>query len=133
MFGVVLWSDAQAQSAVIWCEDHGDLAFYKRGERAGSEAFDAGDWVQFDVTLESEQRFAVNPRLVAEGLYPELADRLSEVSPTATPTASPTGASLPRRRREPAIVSPRRIADVIPFGRRSAGREPQDTACAQPA
>ena len=109
------------KSAVIWCEDHGDLAFYKREERTDGAGFDAGDWVQFDVSLDSEQRLAVNPRLVAEGLYPELADKLSEAAPVP-----------PRRRRE-GLLSKRRTAEVIPFGRLRQQRDAREQACAQPA
>ena len=29
MFGVVLWADPVDRKAVIWCEDHGDLAYFK--------------------------------------------------------------------------------------------------------
>ena len=28
MYGVILWSDQKAQRAVIWCEDHGKLAYF---------------------------------------------------------------------------------------------------------
>ena len=28
MLGVVLWSDSSENNAVIWCEDHGDLAYF---------------------------------------------------------------------------------------------------------
>lgn len=27
MLGIIIWSDPEAHKAVIWCEDHGDLAF----------------------------------------------------------------------------------------------------------
>lgn len=115
MFGVVLWSDTQAKSAVIWCEDHGDLAFYKTSEPVQAAQFDAGDWVQFDVALERQQRLAVNPRLVAEGLYPELADQLS----TATPENRTQGGARAGR----VSVKPRRTAEVIPFGARKSSRD----------
>ncbi len=120
MFGVVLWSDTQAQSAVIWCEDHGDLAFYKTCERSEDKPFDAGDWVQFDVTLDCGQRLALNPRLVAEGLYTDRADKLS----AATQEPGPK-----QRRREIVTPSSRRSAEVIPFGRAAAHRK--DVAAAQ--
>ncbi len=29
MLGVVVWSKESAQSAVVWCEDHGDIAYLK--------------------------------------------------------------------------------------------------------
>lgn len=115
MFGVVLWSDTQAKSAVIWCEDHGDLAFYKNPEQVQDTRFDAGDWVQFDVELERQQRLAVNPRLVAEGLYPELAGQLSTVSDNAMGSGG--------HRPTPIRVQPRRVAEVIPFNARRPGRE----------
>ena len=76
MFGVVLWSDEQDQKAVIWCEDHGDLAFYRNESDTCEVEMDAGDWVQFDMKMDKNQRKAHNPRLVCEGVYPELADSL---------------------------------------------------------
>ncbi len=114
MYGVVLWSDTQAQSAVFWCEDHGDLAFYKTCERSEDKTFDAGDWVQFDVALDCEHRLALNPRLVAEGLYTDLADKLS----AATQEPGPR-----QRRREIVTTTSRRSAEVIPFGRAAAHRK----------
>ena len=77
MFGVVLWSDRQENQAVIWCEDHGDLAFYRNGDLCGDVTLDTGDWVQFDLTTDQQHRLAQNPRLIAEGLYPDIADKLN--------------------------------------------------------
>lgn len=79
MFGVVLWSDTEDRKAVIWCEDHGDLAFYSTTDEAElpDVVLDAGDLVQFDMTMDRHLRFAHNPRLVSEGGYPELADTLT--------------------------------------------------------
>ncbi|UWQ93485.1 hypothetical protein QEZ52_13770 [Aliisedimentitalea scapharcae] len=76
MFGVVLWSDTDERKAVIWCEDHGDLAFYKQNDQEPELPLDAGDWVQFDLTMERHMRYAHNPRLVSEGLCSGLADVL---------------------------------------------------------
>jgi hypothetical protein len=81
MFGVILWSDEQENKAVIWCEDHGDLAFYHQTDGASRVPLDAGDWVQFDLTLDRHLRLAHNPRLIGEGLHPELADTLMGTSP----------------------------------------------------
>lgn len=79
MFGVVLWSDTEDRKAVIWCEDHGDLAFYNKTEELCSAEFalDAGDLVQFDLTVDRHLRFAHNPRLVSEGVCPDIADTLA--------------------------------------------------------
>ncbi|MDK3074287.1 hypothetical protein QO034_14340 [Sedimentitalea sp. JM2-8] len=76
MFGVVLWSDQQDQKAVIWCEDHGDLAFYRRADQSGFVSFDAGDWVEFDLTMERHLRFAHNPKLVEECIFPDLTEAM---------------------------------------------------------
>lgn len=77
MFGVVLWSDADDRKAVIWCEDHGDLAFYKvsEAERNGV-SLDAGDLVQFDMTTDRDLRLAHNPVLVREHAYEGIGERL---------------------------------------------------------
>lgn len=92
MFGVVLWSDRQKNRAVIWCEDHGDLAFFKGdcGETLDSVDMEPGDLVQFSVRSERNMRFASHPRLVASDEYPTLAKdlrqagQLPEVSVPAT-------------------------------------------------
>lgn len=102
MFGVVLWSDGEDKKAVIWCEDHGDLAFYNHKDADRSVAFDAGDWVEFDMSMERNLRFAHNPRLVAEGLFPDLPETLDSVSAgTAT--------------RKAPVQSSRESAEIIPF------------------
>jgi len=124
MFGVVLWSDTQERKAVIWCEDHGDLAFYRQSGCTENLPLDAGDWVQFDLTLDRHMRLAHNPKLVSEGVCPGLADALSAVSPGPVNTLEKSSNSLER----PTSVGKsdrRRSAEVIPFstlgGRRQAG------------
>jgi len=103
MFGVVLWSDTEDQKAVIWCEDHGDLAFYRQTESDPSVVLDAGDWVEFDMTMDRHMRFAHNPRLVAEGVFPELPEALEAAAPVRISAAAP-----PQHTRN--------SADIIPFG-----------------
>lgn len=75
MYGVVLWSDQIKNRAVIWCEDHGDLAFFNGDGVAALDAveFDPGDLVQFDIKQDCKVRLARNPRLVASDEYPTLA------------------------------------------------------------
>lgn len=89
MFGVVLWCDALVSKAVIWCEDHGDLAYFRRGDTVEPVAMDAGDWVQFEVTSGCDMRYAHNPRLVAEGVFSGLADNLKGVNASAQPAGRP--------------------------------------------
>ncbi len=117
MFGVVLWSDPQEHKAVIWCEDHGDLAFYRQPQNGDQICLDAGDWVQFDMTTTRNMRLAENPRLVAEGLFAELAETLA-ASGLPKPTA------MPRH--------DRRSADIVPFVRPAcAGRAAPELAAQQ--
>jgi hypothetical protein len=86
MFGVVLWSDTEDHKAVIWCEDHGDLAYYVGADQSALEgvALDAGDLIQFDMRQDSKLRLARNPQLVVEQEYPGLASRLSAPVPQRT-------------------------------------------------
>lgn len=63
MFGVVLWCDRNNESAVIWCEDHAQLAFYKKsGQEDFTDKFElqVGDLVKFDVMQLGELRMASN-------------------------------------------------------------------------
>jgi hypothetical protein len=114
MFGVVLWSDRQDQKAVIWCEDHGDLAFYRQSDSVDAVPLDAGDWVQFDLQVDRDVRRVYNPRLICEGLYPEIADLL------ATQPA-PGGQTAP----QPLHTAG---AEVIPFTpRRRPGSDPVES------
>ena len=81
MFGVVLWSDEAENKAVIWCEDHGNLAFYTQTEAAGVAdlSIDAGDLIQFDLREHQQMRFARNLKLVSEDQFPTIADTLTGV------------------------------------------------------
>jgi hypothetical protein len=78
MFGVVLWSDTIAQKAVIWCEDQGELAFYTPGENSVHQApaLDAGDLIQFEVTIQKNMRRATNPQLLKHSHAPDLPNNL---------------------------------------------------------
>lgn len=62
MYGVVLWSDAFDQKAVIWCEDHGDLAYYAGGAQSahGGVSLDPGDLIEFDLDDHRDYRAACN-------------------------------------------------------------------------
>jgi hypothetical protein len=118
MFGVVLWSDAQDNKAVIWCEDHGDLAFYRKSESGQNVVLDAGDWVEFDMTMDRHMRFAHNPRLVAEGVFPELPDTLEAALPVQISPAAPT-------------QTHRGSAEIIPFSPSGSKQKKYSAAMAQ--
>lgn len=103
MFGVVLWSDNAQNRAVIWCEDHGNLAFFKGDLADGlsGQDIDPGDLVQFDLTEERQMRLASNPRLVAADEYPTLAQDLRRAGQPVT--------SLPRS------TSADGVSNIVPF------------------
>lgn len=96
MIGVVLWADAHDRKAVIWCEDHGNLAYYTAPEKAAQngeslppdeDCLDAGDLIAFDLREERDCRLARNPRRVNAGYAPELAGNLSAARPSSHPKA----------------------------------------------
>lgn len=74
MFGVVLWSDRTTQKAVIWCEDQGELAFYTQSDSNlhNAPVLDAGDLIQFEVTIQERMRRASNPQLLESCHSPDL-------------------------------------------------------------
>lgn len=110
MYGVVLWSDNKRNKAVIWCEDHKNLAFFKRDRDAAEAAqFVPGDLVEFDLREENELRLAVDPCLVAPHEYPSLAADLQSATaglkrePIGLPRSDAHGQGV-RPQTEPALV-----------------------------
>ncbi len=101
MIGVVLWTDPRQAEAVIWCEDHGDLALYRGNEAACCAGlfFDVGDLVKFDVETQRSLRFATNPEVLEQGYYPDL------------PQMMTSQVSKDQDRRQPGRPS----ADIIPL------------------
>ena len=91
MYGVVLWSDHVDGKAVIWCEDHGDLAYFSRAHDGDLTCGDlipdlqAGDMVQFDLRQDARVRRASNPRLVVNQHCAGLADGLAQAAPAPNP------------------------------------------------
>lgn len=95
MNGVVLWSDKDHRKAVIWCEDHGDLAFCDHTDPRHPVMPDAGDWVQFEITQLGDQRRASNLTLIDPDLYPSLRDLLRSADAGAHQVRAPAGAGDP--------------------------------------
>lgn len=112
MYGVVLWSDTEDQKAVIWCEDHGDLAFYRQPLDSQTVTLDAGDWIQFDMTTERHLRFAHNPRLVSDGVFSDLAGAVEDASRMSAQDLPLRTATAPQ--------AVRTSAEIIPFAARVA-------------
>lgn len=107
MYGVVLWSDSDRNCAVIWCEDHRNLAYFKNDPRAATTILDfgPGDLVEFEVREENDMRVAVKPNVVAQDHYPGLADELIRAGgDPQSKTGSDLG--LPGRERDASHVLP---------------------------
>ncbi|WP_420663473.1 hypothetical protein [Cribrihabitans neustonicus] len=95
MIGVVLWSDATLNKAVIWCEDQGDLAFFRRAPDLCQSQLSAGDWVEFDLVLQGNIRLAENPVVLAEPASPEIAEQLTAAATMADAAGQQPGAAEP--------------------------------------
>lgn len=101
MLGVVIWSNPQERKAVIWCEDHGDLAYFNdESLLLGEIDLDAGDLVDFEMTTERDLRRVHNPRLVSERAFSGLdtslrsgdgAEKADMVSDSVPDTVHDTG------------------------------------------
>lgn len=118
MLGVVLWSDAKVGKAVFWCEDQGDLAYYETApsKASGHDFFDAGDLVQFEVSVDQHMRRASNASLVKEKACCELPDQLRHSarkmdSTAATAEIIPFTAAAGQDAQQK-YVRPRRLANA---------------------
>lgn len=124
MFGVVLWSDCTEHRAVIWCEDHGELAYFDAVEHPGAIALsmEPGDLVRFDIRQAGRMRLVRNPSLVAERQFPTLASDLKELAPAPAPVVAETA-------KAPEVPAPT-TAIIIPFvsevRRRASEPEPAE-------
>lgn len=97
MIGVILWSDAVDQKAVIWCDDQGDLAFLSRHENVvlPEKYFSVGDVVEFNVRTVRNMRLASNPVLVQQDAGVCIYDDLHVVSAHACDMATDTATVIP--------------------------------------
>lgn len=121
MYGVVLWSDQKKNCAVIWCEDHRNLAYFKEDVCPARDkvSFCPGDLVEFEVREEDEMRLALSMSVVAENHYPTLAEDL--MRDRSVSSISDTSAlSLPGEERSPAHI----LAFPGPVDRPNAASEP---------
>lgn len=66
MIGVVLWSNAAREKAIIWCDDHAALAYLQgRGNLIGDHWPEAGDLVELDHEDQDQHRMARRVSLVS--------------------------------------------------------------------
>lgn len=74
MIGVILWSSPAKEKAVIWCEDHGALAYLQGRESLvfSSDWPEAGDLVELEIETVKELRHARCVSLVSGNKRSEL-------------------------------------------------------------
>lgn len=121
MIGVVLWSDRSKNRAVIWCEDHGDLAFYSTDSYDAPELHE-GDCVSFDVVINGDLRHVEDLCIVEEETHVSLATCLTHMG-RADPVSHQTRPEPCKMARKggvqnyPAEVVAKRsnTAELIPF------------------
>lgn len=119
MLGVVVWSNDKRNKAVIWCEDHGSLAYLEGVANLASGAAwpVAGDLVELECALEGGLRVASNVKLVSQGAGSALPQALhQQVNKAGGNQASGTAKEdAPRLR----LVSERYGENSVPNGRRA--------------
>jgi len=101
MLGVVLWSDRPGVRAVIWCEDHGQLAYFDRRSDPPGGARDvrAGDLVQFKVVRSGALRKAKRLSVLPGARFDDVPAALkSSWTGSADAPKAPSGAAAHIRR-----------------------------------
>jgi len=83
MLGLVLWCDTDAGDALIWCEDHGELASF-RATGGPAEQVRAGDLVKMRLSKARGARRALGLRVVARGVAADLPRQLRQTAPCRT-------------------------------------------------
>lgn len=78
MIGVVVWSNAAAEKAVIWCEDHAALAYMQGRQDYPVMASwpEAGDLLELDSEMIGNIRHARNVCMITESHCPEISGLL---------------------------------------------------------
>lgn len=74
MIGVVVWSSLERQKAVIWCDDHGALAYLQGPDHLsdGCPWPEAGDLLELDCETIGDLRHARKVALINPGHCPGL-------------------------------------------------------------
>lgn len=81
MIGVILWSSPAKEKAVIWCEDHGALAYLQGQENLAFpvEWPEPGDLVELEIESAQDLRHARRVSLVSGNRRSELPGLLREI------------------------------------------------------
>ncbi len=87
MIGVVVWSNAEREKAVIWCEDHASLAYLQGRENLAQAACwpQPGDLVELESELSGALRNARRVTMLSEQEFSHLPAMLRASSVPAEP------------------------------------------------
>jgi hypothetical protein len=87
MIGVVVWSNAEREKAVIWCEDHASLAYLHGRQNliAAGQWPSPGDLLELETEIVGNLRHARNVSLVSEQGCRQLPQMLRHSSKAAPP------------------------------------------------
>ncbi|ABL70263.1 MULTISPECIES: hypothetical protein [Paracoccus] len=105
MIGVILWSSPAKEKAVIWCEDHGALAYLQGKENlvVTTEWPEAGDLVELEFEVQAGLRHARfvclvagNQRSELPGLLREMGEKPDQTRPLLRVISNPEGEMLER-------------------------------------
>lgn len=80
MIGVVVWSCASREKAIIWCEDQANLAYLDGAESLAQPIAwpEAGDLVEMETRTQDNLRQAYGLTMLSEKGCPDLPQLLSE-------------------------------------------------------
>lgn len=86
MIGVVVWSNAAREKAVIWCEDHAALAYLQGQENLTTSDIwpEPGDLLELDTEVVGNLRHARSVSMVAEQCRVDLPALLMQAQPEKT-------------------------------------------------
>lgn len=84
MIGVIVWSSADREKAVIWCEDHAALAYLQGHENLTNPGRwpQPGDLVELESEMAGQLRHARRVTLISEREYAHLPELLRGCAPT---------------------------------------------------
>jgi len=119
MYGAVLWSDPSSERALIWCEDHADLAFFA-AECCPAPRLEAGDLVSFTLTEQKSLRVAQDVEVVATEEYPFLADGLQQAQASDPTTSQFVSDCLPHSNVVPFVMPDSRPEAAAPKPRQKS-------------
>ncbi len=102
MIGVVVWSSAEREKAVIWCEDHAALAYLQGRENLMRESFwpQPGDLVELETEVMGDLRHARRVAMLSEQEFADLPVLLrANVPPTESHLRIVSSTPEPREQR----------------------------------